>query len=123
MKTIKETITVKRFLGEELDPPVDLAISYTQYDDVAEVPEADRFTDRKLAALYTAQSKNAAAQKVKNEYFADRLKAKREQEKQYAASPEGQRAAFIAAAMAPDANGTPRLTREQAEAMASQIFG
>lgn len=123
MKSITEKITVKRFMGEELDPPVTLEITYDRIDDLSEVAEKDRFTDRKLCALYTAQNKNSAAQAAKNEYFADKLKAKREADKEYANSPEGQRAAFIAAAMAPDANGTPRLTREQAEAMAAQIFG
>jgi hypothetical protein len=123
MKPIKETITVKRFLGEELDPPVELVIEYDEPQSLAEIPTADRFSDKKLLALYQASYKNAAAQKAKNEYFADKLKAKREKDKEYANSPEGQRAAFIAAAMAPDANGTPRLTREQAEAMAAQIFG
>jgi hypothetical protein len=123
MKTITETITVKRFLGETLDPPVDLTITYDEPQSLDEIPTADRFTDKKLLSLYQAAYKNAASQKAKNDHFADALKAKREADKEYANSPEGQKAAFIAAAMAPDANGTPRLTREQAEAMAAQIFG
>lgn len=123
MKPITEKITVKRFLGEELNPPVTLDITYDEPQSLDEIPTADRFTDKKLLALYQASYKNTAAQKAKNDYFADKLKAKREADKEFANSPEGQKAAFIAAAMAPDANGTPRLTREQAEAMATQIFG